>query len=127
LQKNLSLQKIQNPQAFIFLLLLIEGFITISLEILSIRQLLPFVGSSLLHALRVLGSRMLFATSSFYERSSVDPAALAEFSMKHPLNYHTPSNIIYVCQKNLNEHDTTIYTDNRNMSSMDQFRVIDNA
>lgn len=47
--------------------------------------------------------------------------------MKQPLAYQAPSNIIYVCQKNMNENDTYIYTDNNNRSSMDQFRVIDNA
>ncbi|MDF1827762.1 MAG: fused MFS/spermidine synthase [Legionellaceae bacterium] len=68
-----------------------------------------------------------FLRDAYSKRVDNTLSAVFKNCMKHPLNYRTPSNIIYVCQKNQNESDTSIYTDNHNMSSMDQFRVIDNA
>lgn len=51
---------------FIFLILLIEGFITISLEILSIRQLLPFVGTSVIVTSLIIGIFLLFLSIGYY-------------------------------------------------------------
>jgi hypothetical protein len=47
--------------------------------------------------------------------------------MKHPISYDSPTNIIYICKKTNNEHDNTLYTDNINTSSKDQFKAVDNA
>ncbi len=54
------------PLKFVFCLLLIEGFITISLEILSIRQLLPFVGNSVIVTSLIIGVFLLFLSFGYY-------------------------------------------------------------
>lgn len=50
----------------VFLFLLIEGFITISLEILSMRQLLPFVGNSVMVTSLIIGVFLLFLSFGYY-------------------------------------------------------------
>lgn len=50
----------------ILAILLIEGFITISVEIISIRQLLPFVGSSVVVTSLIIGFFLLFLAIGYY-------------------------------------------------------------
>ncbi|MDF1684959.1 MAG: fused MFS/spermidine synthase [Legionellaceae bacterium] len=68
-----------------------------------------------------------FLRDAYSKRIDNTLSAVFKNCMKQPLKYQSPSNIIYVCQKNINENDAYIYTDNNNRSSMDQFRAIDNA
>lgn len=49
-----------SPIRLIFLIVLLEGFVTISAEILTIRQLIPFVGSSVLVTSLIIGVFLLF-------------------------------------------------------------------
>lgn len=50
----------------LFVVLLVEGFVTISLEVLSIRQLLPFVGSSVVITSLIIGVFLLFLATGYY-------------------------------------------------------------
>jgi len=67
-----------------------------------------------------------FLRDAYSKRIDNTLSAVFKNCMKQSLKYKSPSNIIYVCQKNINENDSYIYTDNNNRSSMDQFRIIDN-
>lgn len=50
----------------ILIVLLVEGFITISVEILSLRQLLPFVGNSVVVTSLIIGCFLLFLAIGYY-------------------------------------------------------------
>lgn len=50
----------------LFLIILIEGFITIAIEILSIRQMVPFVGSNILNTSIILGVFLLSLSIGYY-------------------------------------------------------------
>lgn len=51
----------------ILAILLIEGFLTISIEVLSIRQLMPFVGSSVIVTSLIIGVFLLFLSIGYYQ------------------------------------------------------------
>lgn len=51
----------------LFLILLLEGFITISVEILTIRQLLPFFGGSVLITSQIIGVFLLFLALGYWQ------------------------------------------------------------
>ncbi|KTC65334.1 spermidine synthase (plasmid) [Legionella adelaidensis] len=51
---------------FIFTILLVEGFITISVEILTIRQLIPFYGSSVVITSIIIGIFLLFLAIGYW-------------------------------------------------------------
>ncbi len=54
----------------LFLILLLEGFITISVEILTIRQLLPFFGGSVLITSIIIGVFLLFLALGYWRGGS---------------------------------------------------------
>jgi len=41
--------------------------------------------------------------------------------IKHPINYLSLANIIYICKKSSNENNYSFYTDNKNKASLDKF------
>ncbi len=54
------------PQKFLCIVLLIEGFVTISVEILGIRQLVPFAGSNVIITSLVIGIFLLFLSIGYW-------------------------------------------------------------
>ncbi len=58
MQRNQALPKI-------YAIILIEGFVTVSLEILSIRQLIPFVGNSVTVTSLIIGTFLLFLAQGY--------------------------------------------------------------
>lgn len=66
-----------------------------------------------------------FLRDAYSKRIDNTLSSVFKNCIKQPLRYQAPSNIIYVCQKNTNESDPSIYTDNNNTSSIDQFKVVD--
>lgn len=56
----------------LFLVILIEGFLTIAVEILSIRQMIPFVGSNILNTSLLIGVFLLALALGYYRGGMVD-------------------------------------------------------
>lgn len=56
----------------IFSVILIEGFVTIAVEILSIRQMTPFVGSNILNTSIIIGVFLLFLSFGYYKGGMVN-------------------------------------------------------
>lgn len=59
-------------RATIFSVILIEGFVTIAVEILSIRQMTPFVGSNILNTSIIIGVFLLFLSFGYYKGGTVN-------------------------------------------------------
>jgi predicted membrane-bound spermidine synthase len=55
----------------IFLIILLEGLVSISVEIIAIRQITPFVGSNIINTSLVIGSFLLFLAIGYYHGGSV--------------------------------------------------------
>jgi spermidine synthase len=56
----------------LFFIILLEGFITIAIEILSIRQMVPFVGSNILNTSIILGIFLLSLSIGYYRGGLVN-------------------------------------------------------
>lgn len=54
------------PRPLLFFILILEGFITISIEILAIRSLLPFVGNSVVITSLIIGIFLLFLSLGYF-------------------------------------------------------------
>lgn len=55
----------------LFLIILIEGFLTICIEILSIRQMVPFVGSNVLNTSIIIGIFLLSLSIGYYKGGTI--------------------------------------------------------
>src|SRR5438045_3352252 len=67
--ENRSLSQVTEAPGLLsiaLMILLLEGFITISVEIVTIRQLLPFYGSSVVITSVIIGFFLLFLALGYY-------------------------------------------------------------
>ncbi len=72
--------RIKMTPQLIFAILLLEGFSTISIEILSIRQLLPFVGNSVIITSLIIGVFLLFLSLGYWQGGNIKDKFKAQLS-----------------------------------------------
>ncbi|MGE3318223.1 MAG: fused MFS/spermidine synthase [Candidatus Berkiella sp.] len=60
------------PLFLLYVIILIEGFVTISLEILTLRQMIPFVGNSVTVTSLIIGVFLLFLAYGYRQGGKVD-------------------------------------------------------
>ncbi len=62
---------IKDSKRLLFLIVLIEGFISIGVEIFAIRQVVPYVGSNILNTSIIIGVFLLFLSFGYYKGGTI--------------------------------------------------------
>ena len=58
-------------QILLFLIIFIEGFVSVAVEILTIRQLIPFAGSNVVVTSLIIGIFLLFLSIGYWRGGKV--------------------------------------------------------
>jgi spermidine synthase len=67
METSLSSNTKNLQSALIFLIIVLEGFVTVSIEILTIRQLIPFVGSNVVVTSLIIGIFLFFLAIGYWQ------------------------------------------------------------